>query len=126
MNADALFEIFLQSNPGLEPALLAEVRRKGFKQPKAVPGGVVFTGGWPEAWRANLWVRGADRVLARIDAFRVEHLADLDRRARRVPWGAVLRPDVPVRVEAACARSRLYHEGAVAERTQSPLRGSRS
>jgi putative N6-adenine-specific DNA methylase len=122
MNADALFEIFLQTNPGLEPALFAEVRRKGFKQPKAVPGGVAFTGGWPEVWRANLWVRGADRVLARIDAFRVEHLGDLDRRARRVPWGAALRPDVPVRVEAACAHSRLYHEGAVAERIENAIR----
>ena len=30
----------------------------------------------------------------------------------------MLRPDVPVRVEASCRRSRLYHEGAVAERIE--------
>jgi putative N6-adenine-specific DNA methylase len=70
------------------------VRAKGFKRPSAVPGGVVVTGGWPEVWRANLWVRGAGRILARLDSFPVSHLAQLDARARRVPWASVLRPDV--------------------------------
>ncbi len=116
MTAAGEFEIFLATAPGLEPVLCAEVRGKGFKQPKPVPGGVVIRGGWPEVWRANLWVRGAGRVLARIDAFHVTHLAQLDARARRVAWGSVLRPDVPVRVEADCSGSRIYHSGAAAER----------
>ena len=110
------FEIFLAAPPGLEAVLCEEVRGKGFKQPKAVPGGVVTKGGWPEVWRANLWIRGAGRVLARVDAFHVTHLAQLDDRARRVPWASVLRPDVPFRVEASCAKSRIYHSGAAAER----------
>ncbi|MFC3124970.1 class I SAM-dependent RNA methyltransferase [Pseudoroseomonas globiformis] len=116
------FEIFLAALPGLEAVLCDEVRNKGFKQPKAVAGGVVTRGGWPEVWRANLWVRGAGRVLARIDAFRVTHLAQLDARARRVPWGGVLRPDVPFRVEASCAKSRIYHSGAAAERIETAIR----
>jgi putative N6-adenine-specific DNA methylase len=100
----------------------AEVRGKGFKQPKPVPGGVIIRGGWPEVWRANLWLRGAGRVLARIDAFHVVHLAQLDGRARRVPWGSVLRADVPFRVEASCAGSRIYHSGAAAERIATAIR----
>lgn len=51
------FEIFLATAPGLEDALYQEVRGKGFKQTKAVPGGVTVKGGWPEVWRANLWIR---------------------------------------------------------------------
>lgn len=116
------FEIFLATAPGLEPVLCAEVRGKGFKQPKPVPGGVVIRGGWPDVWRANLWIRGTGRVLARIDAFRVVHLAQLDGRARRVPWGSVLRPDVPFRVEATCTGSRIYHSGAAAERIATAIR----
>ena len=116
MTPDRPFEIFLVAPPGLEEVLLAEVRGKGFKRPRAVPGGVVLLGGWPEVWRANLWIRGAGRVLARIDAFRVQHLAQLAGRARHVPWAGVLRPDVPFHVEASCSRSRIYHSGAAAER----------
>jgi putative N6-adenine-specific DNA methylase len=113
---DVNFDIFLAAPPGLEEVLCAEVRGKGFKQPKVVPGGVITKGGWPEVWRANLWIRGAGRVLARLDTFRVVHLAQLDDRARRVPWASVLRPDVPFRVEASCAKSRIYHSGAAAQR----------
>jgi putative N6-adenine-specific DNA methylase len=116
------FEIFLMAPPGLEDALLDEVRGKGFKRPRTVPGGVVLLGGWPEVWRANLWIRGTGRVLARIDSFRVQHLAQLDGRARHVPWASVLRPDMPFRVEAHCAKSRIYHSGAAAERIETAIR----
>ncbi|WP_419897716.1 THUMP domain-containing class I SAM-dependent RNA methyltransferase [Roseomonas sp. USHLN139] len=116
------FEIFLATLPGLEETLCAEVRLKGFRRPRAVPGGVVIEGGWPEVWRANLWIRGASRVLARLDRFKVRELHQLDARARHVPWATVLRPDVPFRVEADCSGSRIYHSGAAAERIETAIR----
>lgn len=108
--------IFATTAPGLEPLLRAEASERGFDVVDAVPGGVTLRGGWPEVWRANLALRGASRVLVRLAAFRAPHLAQLDKRARRVEWGAVLRPDVPVRVEATCRKSRIYHAGAAAQR----------
>ncbi|HWT11018.1 MAG TPA: class I SAM-dependent RNA methyltransferase [Roseomonas sp.] len=116
------FDIFLATAPGLEPVLAEEVGSKGFKRPKIVPGGVVTRGGWPEVWRANLWIRGAGRVLARIAAFRVTHLAQLDTLAHRVPWATFLRPGIPFRVEASCAASRIYHSGAAAQRIETAVR----
>jgi putative N6-adenine-specific DNA methylase len=52
----------------------------------------------------------------------VEHLAELEKRSRRVPWANVLRPDVPVRVEASCSHSRIYHSGAAAERVENAIK----
>lgn len=112
------FEIFLATAPGLEGALYEEVRSKGFKQTKEVKGGVTIRGGWPEVWRANLWVRGASRVLARIASFQVLHLSQLDMRAREVPWADLLNPEMSFRVEASCSKSRIYHSGAVVERVE--------
>jgi putative N6-adenine-specific DNA methylase len=109
-------EIFLAAPPGLEPMLLDEAREAGFAAPAPVPGGVVVRGGWSEVWRANLVLRGAGRVLVRIGAFRAPHLAQLDRRARRLDWAAILAPGTRVRVDATCERSRVWHEGAAAER----------
>ena len=122
MNAGTDFEIFLVTAPGFEPQLCAEARDKGFKQPKAVKGGVTVTGGWPEVWRANLELRGAARILARFAEFRALHLAQLDKRARKVPWAEILRPDVPFRVEASCNKSRIYHQGAAAERIETAIK----
>ncbi|WP_158964663.1 THUMP domain-containing class I SAM-dependent RNA methyltransferase [Chachezhania sediminis] len=110
------FEIFLVAAPGLEDMLQAEARALGFAGPAVVPGGVVTSGGWPEVWRANLMLRGATRVLVRFASFRAMHLAQLDKRARKVDWASVLRADVPVRVEATCHASRIYHAGAAAQR----------
>lgn len=110
------FEIFLATTPGLEGILCQEVRLKGFKHAKAVPGGVTIKGGWPEVWRANLWVRGANKVLARLVSFPARYLTQLERRTKAFDWASILRPDVPFRVEASCATSRIYHAGAAAER----------
>lgn len=110
------FEIFLATAPGLETALADEALSCGFKNPKAVPGGVTFMGRWEHVWRANLHLRGATRVTAALGSFPAQHLSDLDKRARRFPWGEVLRKDVPFRVEALCSKSKIYHSGAAAER----------
>lgn len=110
------FEIFLVALPGLEPVLCDEARALGFAGVTIVPGGVRMRGGWEAVWRANLWLRGATRVLVRIGAFRAFHLAQLDKRARKFPWGDFLRADVPVRVEASSKRSKIYHAGAAAQR----------
>jgi len=115
------FEIFLATAPGLEAVLWEEVKSLRFRAAKQVPGGVTVNGNWRDAWRANLEVRGASKVLARVGAFRVFQLTELDKLARRVPWGSVLRADVPFHVEATCKKSKIYHSGAAAQRIQNAI-----
>lgn len=111
------FDIFLVATPGLEAPLAAEAAALGW-QPVIQPGGVTIRGGWTDVWRANLWLRGATRVLARIGGFRAMHLAQLDKRARKFPWGDLLRPDLAVRVDSTCRASRIYHAGAATQRIE--------
>ncbi|WP_282025960.1 THUMP domain-containing class I SAM-dependent RNA methyltransferase [Limimaricola cinnabarinus] len=119
--SDDTYEIFLQAPPGLEPLLAEEAREKGFAAPAPVPGGVTTRGGWEEVWRANLELRGAGRVLVRLGGFMAFHLAQLDKRARRFPWGDVLRPGETVRVDVLCRRSKIYHAGAAKQRIETAL-----
>jgi putative N6-adenine-specific DNA methylase len=109
-------ELFVAAPPGLEDEVAREAREAGFSGVDATDGGVTLTGGWPDVWRANLELRCASRVLVRIGTFRVVHLAQLDKLSRKLPWAEFLRPDVPVKVDAVCRRSKLYHAGAVAQR----------
>jgi putative N6-adenine-specific DNA methylase len=119
------FEIFLVATPGLESPLCAEAHEAGFTDASIVPGGVTLQGGWPEVWRANLMLRGATRVLARIGSFRAFHLAQLDKRSKKFDWAAVLRADVPVRVEVTTKKSKIYHAGAAAQRIEGGLKAAR-
>lgn len=111
------FDIFLVATPGLEAPLAAEVAALGWT-PDVQPGGVTIKGCWSDVWRANLMLRGATRVLARVGSFRAMHLAQLDKRARKFPWKDVLRPDLPVKVEAVTRASKIYHAGAATQRVE--------
>ncbi|MEM9582391.1 MAG: class I SAM-dependent RNA methyltransferase [Pseudomonadota bacterium] len=117
----ALFEIFLTGTPGLEKLLADEAMEKGFQDVTAIKGGVTFHGTWVDVWRANLELRGATRVLARLGSFMAFHLAQLDKRARKFPWGDVLRTDLPVKVEVTCKASKIYHAGAASQRIETAL-----
>ncbi|WP_121064321.1 THUMP domain-containing class I SAM-dependent RNA methyltransferase [Chachezhania antarctica] len=116
------FEIFLATVPGMEETLRAEALAEGFDTPRAVPGGVETRGTWPEIWRANLVLRGASRVLVRVAEFRAMHPAQLDKRSRKVDWASVLTPEAPVRVDASCRASKIYHAGAAAQRVATAIR----
>lgn len=122
MTSPPPFEIYLVAMPGLETALRDEALQLGFSGAAVVSGGVAFQGTWPDVWRANLLVRGASQVLARIGSFHVSHLAQLDKLARKFPWGEFLRAEIPLRVEASCKKSRIYHAGAAAQRIETALR----
>ena len=115
------FEIFATTTPGLEHTLCTEVVELGYDGAQVVPGGVTFEGGWPDVWRANLWLRSAGRVLARVGSFRAFHLAQLDKRARKFDWAAFLRTDVPVLVEVTCRKSKIYHDNAARQRVERAL-----
>jgi putative N6-adenine-specific DNA methylase len=121
MSDPLTFEIFLVTAPGLEQLLCAEALEQGFAGAVAVPGGVTFQGGWADVWRANLVLRGATRVLARIGGFMAFHLAQLDKRARKFPFGDLLRRDVPLRVQVTTKASKIYHAGAATQRIETAL-----
>ncbi|MCR9068206.1 MAG: class I SAM-dependent RNA methyltransferase [Rhodobacteraceae bacterium] len=108
--------LFLVTLPGLEPELAAEAVRQGFAGVTPLAGGVAVDGDLAEAARANRELRTAVRVLWRVAGFRAMHLAQLDKRSRKVDWAGILRPEVPVRVEAVCRKSRIYHHKAAAQR----------
>ncbi len=119
------FEIFLVTLPGLETYLYSEVTEQGFRKPKIISGGVTIRGGWKDVWRANLVLRGASKVLARIGEFRALHLAQLDKRSRKFPWEDYLSPGYSVKVEVSTNnQSKIYHEGAATQRIEKAIHES--
>ncbi len=118
------FEIFCPCPPGLEPFLQAEALEKGFTGAEAIPGGIRFMGLWPNVMRANLHLRGATRVLARIARKEVHNLSQLERVARDITWRALLRVDVTVKVDAVCKKSKINHGGATKGRLENALRAN--
>jgi putative N6-adenine-specific DNA methylase len=78
-------------------------------------GGVEWTGPPGSGGRANLWLRIATRVVARVGAVEAREFGKLRRRAAGLPWTRFVASGAKVSVRASAARSRLYHTGALEE-----------
>jgi putative N6-adenine-specific DNA methylase len=120
-------EFFAVCTPGLEPFAAQELGALGLFPPgpgssrPKIPadgevGGVSFSGGLTDLYRANLHLRTADRILVRFATFQAAAFTELRRKAGQLPWEGVLQPGSPVVFRVTCHQSRLYHQKAVAER----------
>lgn len=108
-------QLFAVTAPGLEAVCAAELHQLGMAGVAVVPGGVEFTGGLADIYRANLWLRTASRVVIRLGTFRSRDFPDLYKKALRLPWGRFIRRETAVRVKSASHHSRLVHGGRIAE-----------
>ncbi|HEX2091118.1 MAG TPA: hypothetical protein VHG28_01905 [Longimicrobiaceae bacterium] len=107
--------LFAVTAPGLEALCAAELEGLGIRG-TAEPGGVAWEGTRAELYGANLRLRTASRVLVRVAEFRARTFFELERHARRVSWERFLAPGGAVRLRVTSKKSKLYHEGAIAER----------
>ena len=117
------FELFASTAPGLESIAAGELKTLGVRGRQEI-GGVAFSGDLNRLYEANLWLRTASRVVARLGRFHASTFYELERRAKKLPWEEFLPASGPVQLRVTCRKSRLYHSDAVAERVMSAIEGS--
>ena len=107
---------FVVTTPGLEELAAQELLRLDLT-PVVEPGGVIFKAEEDGLYRANLHLRTASRIIARVGQFfYATAFAELREKAGRLPWERFLRPGQPVSIRVTCHKSKLIHTDAVAER----------
>lgn len=105
---------FVVTVPGLEEFTAQELRSLEI-EPVLEPGGMLFKGDLSALYRANLHLRTASRILARLgNFFFVTTFPELQKRASRLPWERFLTPGQPISLRVTCRSSKLYHSDAVA------------
>ena len=119
------FKAFASTGPGLESIAAGELKVLGIRGRQEI-GGVAFGANLQRLYEANLWLRTATRVLVRLGSFHASTFYELERRAKKLPWGHFLPASGDVRVRVTCRKSRLYHSDAVGERVLSAIVGSTS
>jgi len=122
---DSRVQLFASTAPDLESIAAGELKSLGFRGRQEV-GGVAFTGDLDTLYAANLWLRTASRVIARLGGFHASTFYELERRAKKLPWEEFLPASGLVRLRVTCRKSRLYHSDAVAERVLSAITASTS
>ena len=114
---------------GLEGVVASELRHMGISA-KAEQGGARFQGDPIDAFRANLWLRTADRVLMVLCEREVRSFEELFQAVGSVEWERLLPRDAQIPVTGKCVRSQLMSvrncqsiaKKAIVNRLQSRLR----
>jgi putative N6-adenine-specific DNA methylase len=109
---------FATCAPGLEPVLHDEAKALRLGKLERQVGGVYFEGRIEDAWRANLWLRTAVRVLMRVARFQARDADELYAGARTVDWTRFVRPDGTLVVDAHSKDSALDHTLFVEQRVK--------
>jgi putative N6-adenine-specific DNA methylase len=123
---------FVVTAPGLEsfaaeelrtldllPAIVIETEHKDDFSNKTTEyvtkGGVAFKGDLNALTLANLHLRTASRILARLgNFFYATSFPELQKRVSRLPWERFIAPGQPISMRVTCHKSKLYHSEAVA------------
>ncbi|MCK6446571.1 MAG: THUMP domain-containing protein [Planctomycetes bacterium] len=112
---------FVTCGRGLEPLLHAECKELAFAKLERQVGGVRFEGTLADAWRANLWLRTAIRVLLRLVRFEALDGDQLYVRAGEVDWTQWFTPGSTFVVDAQTNQSALDHSQFVAQRVKDAI-----
>ncbi|RAL25306.1 hypothetical protein DL240_03590 [Lujinxingia litoralis] len=106
---------FATTQPGLEEALLSELRDLKIKRPRMVTGGVEFDATYTTLYQANLALRSATRIWLRLDEFRARDTSELFRKCRRFDWERLIPPELALNLRASSRQSRMVHTGTITE-----------
>src|SRR5438105_4948511 len=114
-------EFFVTCAPGIEPILHGEIRALKLSKVERQVGGVRFEGTSRDAWRANLELRTAVRVLRKLARFEARDESALYAGVASLDWSRFLRPDGRLRVDAHSKESALEHTLFVEQRTKDAI-----
>jgi putative N6-adenine-specific DNA methylase len=123
INADlsSVRSFFATTGKGIEQVLEGELQALGIADPAVETGGVRFRGTLADCYRANLWLRTANRILMPLTEFSCDTKESLYEGARALPWPQYLTPDMTLAVDCNLRDSALTHAGFVALKTKDAI-----
>ncbi|MEA5112673.1 MAG: THUMP domain-containing protein [Geobacteraceae bacterium] len=114
-------EFFATAAKGLEELVAGELAGLGIEEPVVERGGVRFAGDLSACYRANLWLRTAQRILLPLGEFPCDTQQLLYDGVRALPWADYLNPDMTLAVNCNLRDSALKHSGFVALKTKDAI-----
>lgn len=107
INSSQDHALFATAPFGLEGIVADELRALGMRGVKAELGGARFIGTCEDIFRANLWLRCADRVLLTVGQFEARTFDALFEGVKALPWETYIDARAAFPVSGNCARSQL-------------------
>ena len=101
------FEWIATAAFGLEGLVAKELKPLGIRDAKGEIGGARFNATFEQAYKANLWLRYADRVLLVVKEWEALSFEDLFQGVKAIPWEELLPKDAVFPIKGKCVKSQL-------------------
>jgi putative N6-adenine-specific DNA methylase len=109
---------FATTFKGLEEVLAGELATLGGRDISIGTGSVSFSGDLALCYRANLWLRSANRVVLLLAEFPAPTPAALYEGTREIPWHELFSPERTIAVDATVRESGITHSHFAAQKTK--------
>ncbi|MGE5248109.1 MAG: THUMP domain-containing class I SAM-dependent RNA methyltransferase [Verrucomicrobiota bacterium] len=116
-----MHRFFATTFKGLEETLAGEIAALGAAEISAGTGSVSFSGDMTLCYRANLWLRSANRVVLQLSGFPAPTPAALYEGTRQIPWHELFPPERTFAVDATVRESGITHSHFAAQKTKDAI-----
>lgn len=113
--------IFATTAKGIEEVLADELRALRIEVAAVETGGVRFKGDLNACYRANLWLRTANRILIPLAEFACDNADRLYEGVRSIDWPQYLTPEMTLAVDCSLRDSFTTHSGWAALKTKDAI-----
>lgn len=114
-------EFFATTAKGVEAILAAELQRLGIPDIREETGGVGFSGDLTSCYKANLWLRTANRILVTIHSFECYSEHELYEGISAIDWAQYMSQSMTLAVDANVRDSTITHSKYAALKTKDAI-----
>jgi putative N6-adenine-specific DNA methylase len=115
------FNFFATTPRGVEPVLADELQKMAITVSAIEKGGVRFSGDMATCYKANLWLRTANRILQPLAEFFCETPQHLYDGVRTIDWRRFVTPEMTIAVDCKLRDSGITHSGYAALKTKDAI-----
>jgi len=121
MRSESKMKIIAKTSYGLEEVLAEEIRQLGIKEVEVVTRAVIFEGTKEELYKANLWLRTANRLIVPIRNFRIKDADDLYHKIKNIAWEDIFNVDQTFAIDSTVFSEIFNHTKFAAFKTKDAI-----
>ncbi len=104
-----VFKIIAKTSFGLEEVLAEELKQLGVKEVEMAIRAVIFEGDKETLYKANLWLRTANRLIVPIRTFRIKDAEDLYDKVKLIAWEDIFSVDQTFAIDSTVFSEIFNH-----------------
>ena len=109
MSLEAKMKIIAKTSYGLEEVLVEELKQIGVTEVEIATRAVKFEGSKETLYKANLWLRTANRLIVPIKTFKIRNAEDLYDKVKRIAWEDIFNFDQTFAIDSTVFSKIFNH-----------------